>query len=85
MREVSLIDLLLEEGYPKEEIFHHGSDIYVFVTPLTTRVLEKWCDKNGWNRKLVKEKSFLFDKFKDQVTERLMYNVAFQYTAVWKD
>ena len=33
MREVSLIDLLLEEGYPKEEIFHHGSDLYIFVTP----------------------------------------------------
>lgn len=56
MREVSLIDLLLEEGYPKEEIFHHETDLYIFVTPLTTSVLEKWCDKNGWDRKLVKEK-----------------------------
>lgn len=85
MREVSLIDLLLEEGYPKEEIFHHGSDLYIFVTPLTTSVLEKWCDRNGWNRKIVKEKSFLFDKFKDQVTGRLMYDVAFQYTAFWEE
>ena len=85
MREVSLIDLLLEEGYPKEEIFHHGSDLYIFVTPLTTSVLEKWCDRNGWNRKIVKEKSFLFDKFKDQVTGSLMYDVAFQYTAFWEE
>lgn len=85
MREVSLIDLLLEEGYPKEEIFHHASDLYIFVTPLTTSVLEKWCDMNGWNRKLVKEKSFLFDKFRDQVTGRLMYDIAFQYTSFWEN
>lgn len=81
----SLIDLLLEAGYPKEEIHHHNSDLYIFVTPLTTQVLEKWCDANEWNKELIKEKSFVFDKFKDQVTGRMMYDVAFQYLPFWVD
>lgn len=81
----SLIDLLLEAGYPKEEIHHHNSDLYIFVTPLTTQVLEKWCDANEWNKELIKEKSFVFDKFKDQVTGRMMYDVAFQYLPFWAD
>ena len=60
METKSLIDLLLEAGYPKEEIHHHNSDLYIFVTPLTTQVLEKWCDANEWNKELIKEKSFVF-------------------------
>lgn len=85
MKEKSLIDILLEAGYPEEEIFHHDSDLYIFATPLTDSALEKWCDMNGWNRKLVQDKSFLFDIFRDQVTGRLMYDVAFQYTPFWKE
>lgn len=85
MGKTLLMDILLEAGYPEKEIFHHASDLYIFVTPLTTSVLEKWCDMNGWNRKLVKDKSILFDIFRDQVTGRLMYDVAFQYTPFWKE
>lgn len=85
MKEMSLIDLLLEAGYPEEEIHHHESDLYIFATPLTTSILKKWCDMNGWNRKLVKDKSFIFGKFRDQITGRLMYDVAFQYTPFWKE
>lgn len=36
----TLIDMLVEAGYPKEDIHHHESDLYVFVTPLTTKVLK---------------------------------------------
>ena len=31
----TLMELLLEAGYPREEVFNHCSDLYVFVTPLT--------------------------------------------------
>ena len=75
----SLLQRLLDAGYPKEDIYHHESDLYIFKTPLTTKVLEEWCKANGWNVGLIKQKSFLFDIFKDQVTGRLMYDVAFQY------
>ena len=78
----TLIDMLVEAGYPKEDIHHHESDLYVFVTPLTTKVLKDWCEQNGWNTGLVRNKSFLFDTFTDNVTGQKMYDIAFQYTGI---
>lgn len=68
---------LLDAGYPKEQIFHHESDLYVFVTPLTTEVLDKWLEDNGWRK--LKNDPFLVGKFKDNITGRQMYDIAFQY------
>lgn len=81
----SLMQMLLDAGYPNEEIHNHESDLYVYVTPLTTKVLEDWCISNGWNPKLVKQRSFLFDVFEDQITDRRMYDVAFQYLPWWEE
>ena len=78
----TLIEMLIEAGYPKEDLHHHESDLYVFVTPLTTKVLEDWCEANGWNVGLVKKTSLLFSKFKDNITGQQMYDVAFQYTGI---
>lgn len=79
----TIIETLIESGYPEAEMYHHESDLYIFVTPLTTHILESWCEANGWNKKLVKENGFIFIKFKDQVTGRPMYDVAFQYVPFW--
>lgn len=38
-----LMGLLLEAGYPKEEMFNHCSDFYVYATPLTKQVITRWC------------------------------------------
>lgn len=84
MGEKTLIQMLIESGYPQEDIHHHESDLYVHVTPLTTKVLEDWCKANGWNPKLVKEKSFLFGVFQDNITGRKMYDIAFQYIPFWE-
>lgn len=81
----NLMEMLAEAGYPKEKMYHHESDLYIFVTPLTTRVLEEWCDVNGWSKRLIKEKSFIFDTFRDQDTKKLMYDVAFQYLPFWEN
>ena len=75
----SLLQRLLDAGYPKEDIHHHESDLYIFKTPLTTKVLEEWCEENGWNTGLVKQKHLLFDIFTDQITGKPMYDIAFQY------
>ena len=83
MNEKTLMQMLIEAGYPIEEIHHHESDLYVYVTPLTTRVLEEWCEANGWKDKMVKEKSFVFDVFTDNFTGMKMYDIAFQYTPWW--
>lgn len=68
-----LLQRLLDAGYPKEDVFHHGSDLYVFVTPVTKRVVEEWCKEHGYSR------SWHCPMFKDQVTGRAMYDCAFQY------
>ena len=82
---MNLMQMLIEAGYPKEDIHHHESDLYVYVTPLTTKVLEEWCKANGWHTKMVKEKSMLFDVFTDNTTGRKMYDIAFQYTPWWEE
>ena len=75
--EKTLMQRLLDAGYPKDQIFHHESDLYVFVTPLTTDVLNKWLEDNGWRN--LKNDPFLVGKFKDNITGRQMYDIAFQY------
>lgn len=76
----SLLQRLLDAGYPKEDIHHHESDLYIFKTPLTTKVLEEWCEANGWDKRLIhSQKSFVCEVFFDQVTGEPMYDVAFQY------
>ena len=75
--EKSLMQRLLDAGYPKDQIFHHESDLYVFVTPMTTEVLDKWLEDNGWRK--LKNDPFLVSKFKDQITGNQMYDIAFQY------
>lgn len=71
--EKTLLKRLLEAGYPEKDVFHHGSDLYVFVTPITKRVVEEWCKEHGYSR------SWNCPIFKDQVTGKAMYDCAFQY------
>ena len=76
MNNKSLMEHLLESGYPPEDIDHHCSDLYVYVTPLTTRVIKAWMKNNDYTNNL---NGFLIQKFKDQITGRMMYDIAFQY------
>ena len=77
MNNKSLMERLLEAGYPPEDIEHHYSDLSVYVTPLTTRVLTEWADENGYDSNL--RDGVFVQKFRDQITGRMMYDVAFQY------
>ncbi len=74
-----LMKLLLEAGYPAEEMDHHESDLYVYVTPLTTRVVESWCKAHGYSP------DWHCPTFRDQITGRLMYDIAFQYIPYWEE
>lgn len=69
----TLIEALLEAGYPKEEIYHHYSDLYIYVTPTTTAVVDSWFAENKLHKHL------FVSRFKDLITGRLMYDIAFQY------
>ena len=76
MNDKSLMERLLEAGYPPEDIDHHYSDLYVYVTPPTTKVIKAWMKDNNYTDNL---NGFLIQKFRDQITGRKMYDIAFQY------
>ena len=69
----TLMEMLIEAGYPKEEMDHHCSDLYVYVTPLITKVIEEWCKANNYSM------DWHCPIFKDQITGKMMYDCAFQW------
>ena len=76
MNNKSLMEVLLEEGYPPEDIDHHDYDLYVYVTPLTTEVIKEWMKDNNYTYNLY---GLFIQKFRDQITGRMMYDIFFQY------
>lgn len=48
MTDKTLMQELLAAGYPREQMFNHESDLYIYVTPLTTKVVEEFYKKKGW-------------------------------------
>ena len=77
MNNKSLMERLFEAGYPPEDIDHHDYDLYVYITPLTTRIITEWANENGYVGNL--RDGVFIQKFRDQITGRMMYDVAFQY------
>lgn len=76
--EKTLLETLIEAGYPNEQVYQHYSDLYIFVTPLTKRIVDKWFKEKGLHRRL------FVSTFQDQVTGRMMYDCAFQYDPFWQ-
>ena len=76
---MTLMEQLLAAGYPRDQMFNHCSDLYIYVTPLTMRVVHDWFRDSGLSYAL------FCSTFKDQVSGRLMYDVAFQYDDYWKE
>ena len=76
--EKSFYETLLSSEYPRENISNHESDMYVYVTPLTTKLVKEFWPDDGMRELFVK-------KFKDNVTGRHMYDIAFAYDPYWKD
>ena len=74
---MTLMERLVEAGYPESDMSHHCSDLYVYCTPLTKRVIDEWLKDNGYKKRL------FVSTFTDQVTGEKMYDVAFQYTPWW--
>lgn len=71
--DLTLKERLLKAGYPQEKMYHWGSDLYVFVNTITTKVIDEWCKENGFR------KDWHCPVFRDQITGKLMYDCAFQY------
>ena len=73
----TLKEMLIEAGYPESEMDHemdhYYSDLYVYVTPLTTKVIKEWCKAHDYRM------AWHCPIFKDQITGRMMYDCAFQW------
>lgn len=76
---MGLMEALEKAGYSREQMFHHCSDLYVFIMPLTQRVIDKWFEDQGLN------KSLFVSTFRDQITGKGMYDIAFQYAPYWDE
>ena len=74
---MTLMQRLIAAGYPPEEMDHHESDLYVYMTPRTKRVIDQWLKDNCFSE-------FFVEKFTDQITGRPMYSIAFQYDPYWE-
>ena len=79
MSNPTLMQMLLDAGYPRSQMFNHCSDLYIFRTPLTDVVIDCWCRITGYNR------SLFITVFTDNVTGKRMYDCAFQFDDYWKD
>lgn len=77
--DLPILERLLAAGYPKDQLFHHDTDLYVFVTDLTRKVIDEWMKEQFSNIRIENAPSFLFTVFIDQVTGKPMYDLAFQW------
>lgn len=68
-----LMERLIEAGYPETEMGHSGRDLLIPVTPLTTTVIDQWCEAFGWY------KPALVSTYTDSGTQTEMYECAYQY------
>ena len=78
MEELTLMEALREAGYPEEDFHHHCTDLYVYATVATVRVVEEWFKAHNL------EESLFVSRFTDQITGRPMLDIAFQYDPAWK-
>lgn len=76
---MTLMEKLVEAGYPKEDFFHHCSDLYIYANSMTQRVINEWFKEQQLDRTL------FVSMFTDQITGKPMYDVAFQYTPYWEE
>lgn len=71
----SLLQQLVDSGYPKEKIYNSGFDLYVFKTPLTTKILFKWLKENNFKQDV----GFAYNISIDHNTGKEMYEIPSQY------
>lgn len=72
----TLMQRLIDAGYPESDIDHHETDLYVYDTPLVYSVIRKYELENKIH--LTRE------IFTDQITGRKMIDIAFAYDPEWE-
>lgn len=75
----SLMRMLLDGGVKREDMgtSDYNSDLHIYVTPLTTEIVEKWCKENGFN------KQHHCPTFTNAIDGKLMYECIFANDEYW--
>lgn len=69
----SLMARFIEAGLGKSDMFHHESDLYVYVTPVTEKIVTEYCKENGYDPK------WMCPKFTSNIDGKRMYDCVFAY------
>ena len=69
----SLMKRLIDAGFTEKDMFHHYSDLYVYVTPESTKIVEEWCRERGFRR------AWMCPMFRSNIDGKPMYDCAFAY------
>lgn len=77
MKGPTLYQRLIAAGYPESDMFNHESDLYVFKTDITEQVIDEWLSQNGL------DKALFVKTFKDNITGKPMFDIAFAYDPYW--
>ena len=73
MKAVEIYDAMVAV-LPPEHIDHHESDLYVKMTPESSKIISKSGLIRGHG----------YTVFRDQITGTLWYDIAFAYTPEWE-
>lgn len=74
-----LMKMLKDAGVRPEDTDHHASDLYVYVTGTSRKVVREYNQTHTGLNKLN------YDIFRDNITSRRMYDFNFQYDGDWND
>ena len=69
----SLMARFIEAGLTKSDMFHHESDLYVYVTPTTAKIVADYCKENGYSQQ------WMCPRFINNVDGKAMFDCAFAY------
>ena len=81
---MTLIERLIDAGYPREEMFHHETDLYIYDNALTRKVIREYCTENGWPN-IARQMDYtivdclVIKSFRDNITGKMMLDCFGQY------
>lgn len=79
MPDRTLMQRLLDAGYPREQMDNHESDLYIYVTPLTTKIVEEFYKEKGQSR------PWHAPIFTSATDGKPMYDCHFQFDDYWNE
>lgn len=74
---MTLMQTLLAAGYPRNQMWNHESDLYIYAIEKTRSILRRWYAENNL--------PFQASVFRSQIDGKLMYDCPFAFDDWWKE